>query len=86
MAKKTIKLTESNLRKLISEAIGEIAYRKDYGNEEEQVYDRAQDIAEAKSKVGNFLKDIMTEYRLTREEMRKILNTMQNYFCSENME
>lgn len=82
MAKKTIKLTESNLRKLISEAIGEIAYRKDYGNEEEQVYDRAQDIAEAKSKVGNFLKDIMTEYRLTREEMRKILNTMQNYFCS----
>ena len=86
MAKKTIKLTESNLRKLISEAIGEIAYRKDYGNEEEHVYDRAQDIAEAKSKVGNFLKNIMAEYRLTREEMRKILNTMQNYFCSENME
>lgn len=98
MKKQIIRLTESDLHKIIentvnkiiassnTEQISEVIDRNDYENNDVYEFDRGSDIQDVKIALGDFIKEQINEYHLTKEEVNRILQTMIRYFNNYNFE
>lgn len=92
MKKQIIRITESDLHNIIENTVNrvlkedignemsEIVSRDDYDNDKAYEFDRTMDIQEVKAELGDFIKNKISEYRLSKDEVMRVLNTMIKYF------
>lgn len=87
MKKQIIRLTESDLHKIIENSVNKIIKEgscnempdNDYSNNAYK-FDRSADIQNIKAELGDVIENKIAEYHLTKDEVIRILDTMMKYF------
>lgn len=73
----TIKLTENELKRIISESVKNCI--KEVSQEDIDFYDNTENRNEARESIANYVNQMMTEYSLSIKDVRHIMNTLNRY-------